>query len=544
MSDDAAAVAHVVAAGDAVIDELRTALQSEGGARRVRTYHVAKNATLAAVSNAVGAVPQASYGALEAVYARLVAAVYNDVAIPMDIADAFAKDLHKRFTAANARPYLGYLKKNSVALRDASDNARSAAPPRAEGSACFEPLPMQSSSSSGDASESMGDASRRTSSGSASNRWRVSLVEQRHRLAHLLEAELHAAPRVSMSQLFDKGVAAGWIRPPGKNGVTPGLKGKFARLVLRAAEMLPPLVKAAVGNDEVIRCDAATTDGGLLAPINVRHDARYDEAFQIGMHLLQRNFHLKAPGATPQSYPGHNICCVVVDGQGRFVGFDSNQCKLDQNLCSHAEKRLAEAMTAALKPLVAAGKPPSLEGFAFISTLEPCHMCANFISRMGVKRIGYLMADPMQKNALTIAANLLDLEVYRPSAAWGTTLEEAFTASPLPEDEITTWLGSEGCREALAGLCAAAPLSDDGARFVERCAPYYPGCVDIGVGGLRVASAAAATPSDDAVALDDVILDDLRSTSSLLAEASDDDDDLDDCDVQSQAAAAVVASPQ
>jgi len=227
----------------------------------------------------------------------------------------------------------------------------------------------------------------------------------------------------------------------------------------------------------------------LRSPIIVHDDPQYDPYFNILVHLLYTNFHIKpnkAKGIVPDvPYSGHNICCVVVERQGKIVGMDFNQCKQDQNLCSHAEKRLGEALNEKLKKTVPPNTPPSLEEYTFISSLEPCHMCCNFISRLGVKTIAYLQADPMQCDALNIAASLLGLKVVRPSVRGSRfiaeTMETAFKLSDFPEEEITSWLGSAECRKLLGELKqrASFPEGSECDKFMKKCGDRYPGVVVI-----------------------------------------------------------------
>jgi tRNA(Arg) A34 adenosine deaminase TadA len=198
--------------------------------------------------------------------------------------------------------------------------------------------------------------------------------------------------------------------------------------------------------------------------------------------LLRKHFHEKVAGAPPDDYPGHNICCVAYDENANLVGMDFNQCKADQHLCSHAEKRLADALSSALLPGMPAGNPPSLAGYTFISSLEPCHMCANYITRMGVKRIGYLMKDAMQKDALDEAARKFGLTIYRPGrTAWSTRMEAAFVAAKLPVDEITTWLGDPRFLVLLDELCSEYPLAEGSLErdFFDKVVHKYPEYVEV-----------------------------------------------------------------
>lgn len=246
-------------------------------------------------------------------------------------------------------------------------------------------------------------------------------------------------------------------------------------------------VRLAVNNHTIVHVDALQS----MPPVPPLRDSNFDAAFTLLVHLLKRHFHFK--GGISREYPGHNICCLALDQNYHVVGMDFNQCKIDKNLCSHAEKRLSEALNRALMPTTDDGKPPSLEGFSFISSLEPCHMCANFVSRMGVKHIGYLMRDPMQMDALQVAGQLLKLNIYRPAIPdLAEIIENAFAESGIPQDDITSWLGSPDFLQVLDALCAKFPLLDEGtsdaksttglsgiscAKFFRDFSQMYPGCV-------------------------------------------------------------------
>ena len=166
-------------------------------------------------------------------------------------------------------------------------------------------------------------------------------------------------------------------------------------------------------------------------------------------------------------------------------------------------------------------------------------MCANFISRMGISKIGYLQKDPMQKDALDAAAKMLSLDIYRPgNTDLQNTMEAAFKTSGFPEDEITTWLGDESCRSILAGLCEKYPVNPESmeGQFLEKRGIHYPGCIDLAFDvsepettkqsapGIEKAGDSAPGTDDDAASLQAM----MRSTSALLLDDVETDDSDDD----------------
>ena len=130
-----------------------------------------------------------------------------------------------------------------------------------------------------------------------------------------------------------------------------------------------------------------------------------------------------------QTYPGHNICAVAVDIiTGRIVGRSFNTNTGDLHLCRHAETKLSNG-------LKASGWPMSR--IFVVSSLEPCHMCSTYMSKLHISHICYLQSDPCQVGALSMSAALIGLNLYRP--ALSTTRPWLKDAQHGVEREFSSW---------------------------------------------------------------------------------------------------------
>jgi tRNA(Arg) A34 adenosine deaminase TadA len=512
------------------VEEVFETVKKKGGACR-GLKHLVGNRSFGALRKALEALPTEEVRvAVETVFPEVMTRLYQSD-LQLDLADWAAEDFTKRFFGRRKTKYNCALLKEPISLGTIAENIRAARTSQARTS---RRIPREK----GEPSEGKDD----------DETPRKERRERRERVHEDKEKRVHKtpAPGSHREQLFllermlndvlsmeaAEGEAAGAVAVPWSPDGRLLLKDVYElgrkeglfhaqewsdvveRKLSRAIFQLHQRRRLSCGDSLAVTGNSVvdlrrTQSTAAAAAQDCKKTGEFDDYFALLLHLLLRNFHYK-PGtigcpprdpsvSATQAYPGHNICCVAISPEGKLLGFDFNQCKADKNLCSHAEKRLSEAINNGLKLSTPDGKPPSLEGWAFVTSLEPCHMCANFISRMGVRTIGFLMRDPMQMDAIFVAAKMLNLEVHRPAnEGLNTLLETRFLTSGLPEDEITSWLGSADCKSVLEELTKTFPLPVKHQGWFSKFGHLYPGCALVGVAQSSFGVASDLGVVDDA----------------------------------------------
>jgi tRNA(Arg) A34 adenosine deaminase TadA len=103
-----------------------------------------------------------------------------------------------------------------------------------------------------------------------------------------------------------------------------------------------------------------------------------------------------------QSYLGHNIACIAVDGSGEVIDFEFNHNDVYNSSMEHAESRLVRrvfSLTQIYDEWYTTGSSKLdyskvMERVTIFTSLESCAQCAGIMALAGVRDVVYLQVDP------------------------------------------------------------------------------------------------------------------------------------------------------